>query len=133
MNVLVNNAAWWAGKANSGGARVVPGLEYTAVMTTCFLMAAAMPGDASASIWAQWGLAGVVVAYTLWRDADREKRLGSALDAQALRLDEVQRKHAEFIQGVLMDALERNTAAIQQLLSSELVHSRQGGRRTDGF
>lgn len=31
-------------------------------------------------IWFQWGLAGIVVGFTIWRDMKREARLSSALE-----------------------------------------------------
>ncbi len=54
--------------------------------------------------WAQWGLAGVVVAFTLWRDQVREARMGAALD-----------KQQAWVRDTLTKALAQNTAALQEV------------------
>jgi hypothetical protein len=73
------------------------------------LFAAAAPIEAGAgepSLWAQWGLAGVVVGYTLYRDWQREKRLGAAIDSQQ-----------KWIRETLVGALERNATAMERMLA----------------
>ena len=68
--------------------------------------AAAAPVDAAEpSLWAQWGLAGVVVSYVLWRDWQREKRMGAAIDSQQ-----------KWIRETLVGALERNATAMERML-----------------
>ena len=48
--------------------------------TMGFLLLATVPFEGDPSAWAQWGLAGLVVGYTLWRDWQREKRMSEALE-----------------------------------------------------
>ena len=70
------------------------------------LLIATTPLGGDPSAWAQWGLAGLVVGYTLWRDHLRERRMSQALD-----------KHQAWVQGTLLNALERNTVAMKRLTS----------------
>jgi hypothetical protein len=80
-------------------------IESIAKMTMVGLLAAAAPIDATEpSLWAQWGLAGVVVAYVLWRDWQREKRMGAAIDSQQ-----------KWIRETLVGALERNAKAMERM------------------
>lgn len=37
-------------------------------------------GTPALDVWAQWGLAGIVIAFTMYRDAKREARLSAALE-----------------------------------------------------
>jgi hypothetical protein len=65
----------------------------------------AAPGaDDDGSAWAQWGLAGVVIGFTLWRDQVREARMGAALD-----------RHQAWVRDTLTTALAQNTAALQEV------------------
>ena len=76
-------------------------IETAAKMTMLALYAAAAPLETlEPSLWAQWGLAGVVVAYVLWRDWHREKRMGAAIDGQQ-----------KWIRETLVAALERSASA----------------------
>lgn len=68
------------------------------------LLLASVPVGGDPALWAQWGLAGVVVGYTLWRDHYREKRMSEALEA-----------HQKWVQITLMAALERNTLAMEKM------------------
>ena len=68
------------------------------------LLAASTPIGGDATLWAQWGLAGLVVAYTLWRDHNRERRMSFAIE----------RDH-KWVRETLVDTLERNTAALEQV------------------
>ncbi len=80
-------------------------IETVAKMSMVGLFAAATPIDATeTSLWAQWGLAGVVVAYVLWRDWQREKRMGAAIDGQQ-----------KWIRETLVGALERNAKAMERM------------------
>ena len=80
-------------------------IETVAKMSMVGLFAAATPIDATEpSLWAQWGLAGVVIAYVLWRDWQREKRMGAAIDGQQ-----------KWIRETLVGALERNAAAMERM------------------
>ncbi len=82
-------------------------IETVAKLSMVGLFAAATPIDATEpSLWAQWGLAGVVVAYVLWRDWQREKRMGAAIDSQQ-----------KWIRETLVGALERNAAAMERMAS----------------
>ena len=76
------------------------------------LLLAALPVPETpldSSVWAQWGLAGLVVGFTLWRDYFREKRMSAAIEGQQ-----------KWVQETLMGALERNTMAMNSIV---------GGRR----
>jgi hypothetical protein len=70
------------------------------------LLVATMPFDGDPGAWSQWGLAGLIVGYTLWRDWQREKRMSEALE-----------KHQQWTQQTLLGALNRSTSAIERLLS----------------
>lgn len=77
----------------------------------CGSLAAAMPTGGTPDLWAQWGLAGMVVAYTLWRDHTREKRMSETLaqhHAEAARRE-------QWMQTTLLSALERNTIAMERM------------------
>ena len=81
-------------------------IETLAKTTMLGLLAAATPIDtADSAVWCQWGLAGVVVGYTLWRDWQREKRMGAAIDSQQ-----------KWIRETLVGALERNATAMERML-----------------
>ena len=80
-------------------------IETIAKLTMVGLFAAATPVDATdASLWANWGLAGVVVAYVIHRDWQREKRLSSAIEGQQ-----------KWIRETLVATLERNAAAMERM------------------
>ena len=79
-------------------------IETLTKTTMGVLLIAATPLGGDPTAWAQWGLAGVVVSFTLWRDVHRERRMSQALD-----------KHQAWIQGTLLHALERNTVAMERL------------------
>ena len=69
------------------------------------LLAAAFPGATlDPSVWAQWGLAGLVVSYTLYRDHNREKRMSTAIETDH-----------RWVRETLVDALEQNTKALQRM------------------
>jgi hypothetical protein len=81
------------------------------------LLAITAPLDGDGAVWAQWGLAGVVVAYVLWRDWHREKRMSEAIE----------RDHT-WVRETLLGALERNTAALQKMVRSSCrEHGHAGG------
>ena len=81
------------------------------------LLAAAVPMDApEPALWAQWGLAGVVVAYVLWRDHQREKRMATAIEAQQ-----------RWIRETLVGALERNAKAMERMVAWLETHAVDGG------
>lgn len=62
--------------------------------------------------WGKWGLAGVIIMYTLWRDWDREKRMSAALDARD-----------EWTKEQMLLALKENSAALKD-------HAAAGDRQT---
>jgi sensor domain CHASE-containing protein len=68
------------------------------------LLAASVPLGGDSTLWAQWGLAGVVVGFTLWRDHSRERRMSSAIE-----------KDHKWVRETLVNALERNTAALEKM------------------
>ena len=83
--------------------------ETAAKTTMGALLIAATPVGGDPSAWAQWGLAGLVVGYTLWRDTQRERRMSQALE-----------KHQAWVQSTLLNAMERNTIAMERLTSVRL-------------
>lgn len=91
--------------------------EATAKCGMGVLLVAAYPGaQGIAETWAQWGLAGLVVGFTLWRDATREKAMAATMERrQAEALQE-----QKWVKDTLMGALDRNTAALNSII---------GGRR----
>jgi hypothetical protein len=76
---------------------------------------AAPVGGGDAGAWAQWGLAGVVVGFTLWRDQVREARMGSALDRQQA-----------WIRDTLTKALTQNTTALHDVRQALLGDHKRG-------
>ena len=74
------------------------------------LLIATVPVGGGAEVWAQWGLAGLVVAYTLWRDHHRERRMSQSLQA-----------YQSWVQTTLMQALERNTVAMERIASRPCI------------
>lgn len=80
-------------------------IETIAKLGMLGLFAAAAPLDAAEpSLWANWGLAGVVVGFVLWNDWQRERRLSSAIEAQQ-----------KWIRERLVEALERNAQASERM------------------
>ena len=76
------------------------------------LLLASVPMDANAlSPWAQWGLAGLVVGFTLYRDWEREKRMSKENMELGAKIDDARRWQNE----TLVVALKDNTAALQEL------------------
>jgi len=69
------------------------------------VMLAALPTGDDLSIWMQWGLAGVVVAYTLYMSWLREVRMSKELERQQ-----------EWTRTTLVQAIERNNAVLEKLL-----------------
>ena len=68
------------------------------------LLAISVPVGGDAAAWGQWGLAGLVVGYVLWRDWLREKRMSEAIE----------RDH-KWVRETLLEALEKNTLALQKM------------------
>lgn len=68
------------------------------------LLVATVPIGGDGTAWSQWGLAGLVVGYTLWRDWHRERHMSKALE-----------KHEEWVRTKLLGALERNTVAMERM------------------
>ncbi len=82
-------------------------IESLAKTSMIVLMAGSTPVESvDPSIWMQWGLAGVVVAYVLWRDHHRERRMAAAIDAQQ-----------RWIRDTLVAALDRNAKAMERMVS----------------
>ena len=80
-------------------------IETIAKMSMIGLLAGSAPVESvEPALWMQWGLAGVVVAYVLWRDWQREKRMGTAIDNQQ-----------KWIRETLVGALERNAKAMERM------------------
>jgi len=72
-------------------------------MGLLFLASVPMGGDPS--LWANWGLAGLVVGYTLYRDWQRERRMSEAME-----------KHEEWVRSKLLGVLERNSVAMERVV-----------------
>ena len=72
--------------------------------TMGLLFAASVPTSPDPGQWAQWGLAGLVISYVMWRDWQRERRMSEDLQ-----------KHQTWVRDTLLDALERNTAALERM------------------
>lgn len=79
------------------------------------LLLASIPTAPDPNLWAQWGLAGLVVSFTLWRDHARERRMSESLE-----------KHEEWVRSRLLSALERNSLAIERLLGTASLSARGG-------
>jgi hypothetical protein len=72
------------------------------------LLAMATPmASVDPALWAQWGLAGVVVAYVLWRDHQRERRMATSSETQQ-----------KWIRDTLLSALDRNAKAMERMARS---------------
>ncbi len=80
------------------------------------LLIAAIPATDDPGLWANWGLAGLVVGYTLWRDWQRERRMSEALE-----------KHQAWVQQTLLAALERSTKAMERIGTRPCV-AEEGGK-----
>jgi len=80
-------------------------IETLTKMSMGVLLIASVPVGGDPGIWAQWGLAGVVVGYTLWRDHQRERRLSEAIE-----------RHQSWVQTTLLAALERNSVALERMV-----------------
>ncbi len=74
-------------------------------MSMGVLLIASVPVGGDPGIWAQWGLAGVVVGYTLWRDHNRERRMSEAIE-----------RHQSWVQTTLLSAVERNSVALEKMV-----------------
>ncbi len=82
-------------------------IETVAKTSMVLLMAASAPIESGEpSLWCQWGLAGVVVAYVLWRDHHRERRMASAIETQQ-----------RWIRDTLVAALERNGKVMERMVA----------------
>jgi hypothetical protein len=68
------------------------------------LLLATVPVGGDISAWSQWGLAGLVVGYTVIRDWYRERRMSEAIE-----------KHNDWVRSTLLQALERNTLALEKM------------------
>ena len=69
------------------------------------LLGASIPTTESPSeLWLQWGLAGVVVAFVMWRDHHRERRMTAVIERQEA-----------WMRDTLIRALTQNTAALQEV------------------
>lgn len=85
---------------------------FNAILNMLFLADATAPTSIS-EMWVQWGLAGVVVAYTLTRDWQREKRMTEAIE-----------RHQQWVQSTLLAALDRSSIAIEKI--TRLEREREG-------
>ncbi len=68
------------------------------------LLLASIPVGGDPTLWAQWGLAGAVVGYTLWRDWQRERQMTESIERQN-----------EWVRNTLVKALERNSVAMEKI------------------
>ena len=77
------------------------------------VLGAAAPIGGEIDVWSQWGLAGAVVAYTLFRDFHREKRLAESIEQQQV-----------WLRDTFMTTLQKNTEALNsvaELLETQYV------------
>ncbi|MBA2480463.1 MAG: hypothetical protein H0V44_07355 [Planctomycetes bacterium] len=82
-------------------------IESLAKTSMVLLIAASAPIEsAESALWCQWGLAGMVVAYVLWRDHHRERRMASAIDAQQ-----------RWIRDTMVTALDRNGKVMERMVA----------------
>ena len=92
-------------------------IESLAKLTMGALLVVATPiGQPTTELWAQWGLAGVVVSYVLWRDWQRERRMSVAIEHQQ-----------HWIRETLVGALERNAKAMERMVAWLETHAVDGG------
>ncbi len=83
-------------------------IESLAKLSMVGLLAVATPVQSvDPGMWAQWGLAGLVVAYVLYRDHHRERRMAASIDTQQ-----------KWIRDTLLSALERNATAMERMARS---------------
>ena len=54
-------------------------MNHCASLWFCAALVSDAPAGFCAEEWGKWGLAGLVVAYTLWRDWEREKRMADTI------------------------------------------------------
>ena len=78
--------------------------NYLPKLSMGLLLAIAVPLNGTVSQWGQWGLAGLVVGYTLWRDWHREKRMSQIIE-----------KDHQWIRDTLLSVLERNAAVLRRI------------------
>jgi len=90
-------------------------IETATKATMGLLLIASTPVGGDAASWGQWGLAGLVVAYTLYRDGQREKRMSEALE-----------KHQQWMQGTLLSALERSSLAMERVAATRSCPLQKG-------
>ncbi|NRA38415.1 MAG: hypothetical protein HRU15_09765 [Planctomycetes bacterium] len=75
-----------------------------AKLAMLLVLGATTPIGEDMTVWGQWGLAGAVVAYTLYRDFHREKRLARSLETQQ-----------RWLRDTLMTALNKNSDALNRV------------------
>ena len=73
-------------------------------MAMIVVLGVTTPIGGELSVWSQWGLAGAVVAYTLYRDFHREKRLAQSLEQQQ-----------QWLRNTLITALNKNSDALNRV------------------
>jgi len=78
------------------------------------VLGASMPVGGDTELWLQWGLAGVVVAFVMWRDHHREKRMTAVIERQEA-----------WMRDTLIRALAQNTTAL-----NEVIHTLRATRET---
>ena len=78
--------------------------ETTIRMGTGVLLLAVVLFGVDPAMWTQWGLAGLVVGYNMWRDSYRQRRMSEELQ-----------RHQTWVRNTLLEALERNTAALERM------------------
>ena len=70
-------------------------------------LAAAAPVGTGFSLWAQWGLAGLVVSFVLWDNTQRERRMNRAIQ-----------ENNAWVRDTLLAALSKNTRALEHTADS---------------
>jgi hypothetical protein len=93
-------------------------MQHSMILAMGWMLAEALPtAGVMSETWAQWGLAGIVVAFVLWRDREREKEMR-----------EQQKQQSEFVQTVLVTTLKENTEKLGALGKLPCAEAIQGDK-----
>lgn len=78
-------------------------IQHSVAAVMWLLLAVAAPLGEDGQSWAQWGLAGLLVGYTQWRDWRREDQMRTAREADR-----------EWERERMLPAIERASSVIEQ-------------------
>lgn len=95
---------------------LVPSVPQSVLSSTWLLSApVASPNPAD---WTQWGIAGAIIAYVLWRDSQREKRSTEMSQNMEKRLNDLSVELANanlYARDTLATIVRENTTALRQI------------------